>query len=332
MQLADLEELVKVAGGSRLKRDRLIHKIRKWGESVGGLEKIPQAEFVKLITQGSEIDPEKTSFQLCAARLRRGDWSDWSGWQYRDDWAKSTYRELPTKRWRLEKIKTLAVLGEQGIGDEILFASCLPDVLKLGIEVTVECDPRLLGVFSRMGVKSVPRKKLNAVRDEDAFIPLGDLPRLFRKSLKDFPGLPFLSPLKEMVEKWGHLKGRTGIAWRGRKGHFDPKDLGIPGGVCVQYDPWEYETEGLEVPNIDLRNDIEDVLGICANLSRIVTVPQTIVHLAGSIGTRVDVVCPPVEQARVIDQLNWRYGQKKMPWYKSVTVYPTLKDYRCAWS
>jgi hypothetical protein len=325
--------------GSRLKRDRLLKKIDKFErhlKEVGGdVNKFPMQTLVEAMCKDSGADPGITSFQMCAARLLRGVWDDWSGWEYRDDWAASSYRkDLPTPRWRMEKVKTLAVVGEQGIGDEILFASCLPDVLKLGIEVTLECDPRLFGVFGRsFGVKCVPRKGLNEHRDEDAFIPIGDLPRLFRKSAESFPGTPFLIADPEMVAKWSHLKGRVGCAWRGRRGKFEAQDFRLADPVCLQYDPWEYETEGMTVPEIDLRDDVEDVLGICANVSRIVTVPQTVVHFAGALGTRVDVVLPPVDTGRVVDQLNWRYGQgKRIPWYSSVRVYRNLQEYRTAWA
>jgi hypothetical protein len=133
-----------------------------------------------------------------------------------------------------------------------------------------------------------------------------------------------------MVEKWKPYQGRTGVAFRGRRGQFLPEDFAVKDPVCLQYDLWDSESEGMEVPKIDLRNDIEDLFGICANLERIVTVPQTIVHIAGSIGARVDVVIPPVASGRVRDQFQYRYGDKNgpMPWYKSVNVFQSLREYR----
>jgi hypothetical protein len=237
------------------------------------------------------------------------------------------------KRWRLEPVKSLAVLGEQGVGDEIMFGACLDDVMRLVPNVVFECNDRIRGMFEREGIKTRPRQDLNAERAEEAFIPVGDLPRLFRKSVASFPGKPFLRPLPEMVEKWSHLKGRVGVAWRGRRGAFDPDAFpsnvfGVDKPVCLQYDAWEFETGNMTVPDCDLRNDLEDVMGIVANLEKVVTVPQTIVHLAGSIGTPVEVIVPPVTSGRVIDQLNYRYAQPKMPWYSCVKVYPSLAAYK----
>jgi hypothetical protein len=292
-----------------------------------------QQKFVEALTAESDNPPvefERMMFRFCCIRLYRGDFSDWTGWEYRGDWAVSSYLDqVPIPRWRLEKIKTLAVLGEQGIGDEILFGSVIPDVLKFGIKVTVECEERLRPIFERsFGVETRPRQKLNAPRSEDAFIPIGDLPRIFRKDRSQFKSVPFLKPLEWKVEKWSHLKGKTGIAWRGRRGQFKPHEFGLKEPVCLQYDAFESETEGMIVPECDLHNDIEDLLGICANLERVVTVPQSVVHFAAPQLTPVDVVIPEQGTGRVDDQINYRYGPgPKMWWYPHVSVYPTLKAY-----
>jgi hypothetical protein len=269
--------------------------------------------------------------------LVRGDFSDWSGWQFRNEWAKSSYAaELQPKRWKGQP-GSLAVLGEQGIGDEIMFASCIPDAKKLA-EVAVECDPRLQGVFERsLGVKTRPRadiidrdssRYLTLERPEDWFLPMGDLPRLFRRARSDFPAKAYLTPLPEYVEKWGRLKGRTGVAWRSRTGQTQPEAFGVQDAVCVQYDSWSFETEGMYVPDCDLKNDIEDLLGICANLARVVSVPQTIVHIAGAIGTPVDVVMAPRGSSRVENAIPYRYTTPRMFWYPNVNVYGSIQEYR----
>lgn len=357
--LADLQEVIRSSGRSGLKVERLIKSVdklgRKWKEAGVDLEKIPQKKFCEVLAESAqafvvkgemgeeEKDPRKWMMKLCVARLRRGDFSDWTGWEYRNEWAQGSYSpEVPNKRWRLEPIRSLAVLGEQGIGDEVMFGSCLPDAMLRVPEVVFECDPRLVNVFKRsLGIKTRPRadieargdpviKYLTMKRVEDAFIPAGDLPRLFRKSRGSFPGKSFLKPLPEMVEKWKSLKGRTGIAWRSRTGQFEPKQLGVSNPVCLQYDAWEYETQsipGMTVPDCDLRNDVEDLLGICANLEKVVTVPQTIVHFAGSVGCPVRVIMPPAGSSRVRDDFRWRYIDP-MPWYPMTRVFQNLNAYR----
>ncbi len=45
--------------------------------------------------------------------------------------------------------KSVLVHAEQGIGDEIMFASCIDDVRKIAKHVTLICDPRLQPLFAR---------------------------------------------------------------------------------------------------------------------------------------------------------------------------------------
>lgn len=335
--LSDLREVVKRGEGSSLKRDQVLRTVRRFeldARRAGvDLNAMPQSEFVKNL----KGDPKEWMFRFCATRLLRGMYEDWTGWEYRNQWAMDSYKvELPNRRWRLEKCRTLALLGEQGIGDEIMFSSCVPDVQAMGIEVTIECEPRLVSIFERsFKCKAVPRKPLTQKREEEFFLPIGDLPRLLRKKRADFPDRRFLFPDPGKVEKWSWLKGRVGIAWRGRRGSFKPRELieaaGIENPVSLQYDAWPYELEGLEVLEVDTKNDLEDMLGICANLEKIVTVPQTVVHFAGPQRVPVDVVIPPQKTGRVVDQLNYRYGLgKKMDWYASVNVYRSLNEYRYA--
>jgi hypothetical protein len=347
--LADFREITLRGSGSDLRKQRVLKQIEKFRrdlKAVGGdVNKPgpdgehPQLKFVRaMYPDGDPDDIREMMYRFCVARLVRGDFTDWTGWEFRNDWAIKSYGAgVSEKRWRLEKVKTLAILGEQGIGDEIMYASCIEDVQKLGIEVTVECDPRLCSVLERLGVKAKPRPMqeddaslyLSRPREEEKILPMGDLPRLFRKRIGDFPWKPYLTPLPEFVAKWSHLKGRTGLAWRGRTGKTEPQAFGIENPVCLQYDAWEFETEGMTVPDCDLKNGIEDLLGICANLERVVTVPQTIVHLAGSIGKRVDVVLAPVGSGRVEQQIPWRYIDP-MPWYPNVRVHANVGVYRRA--
>src|SRR5207237_256540 len=44
---------------------------------------------------------------------------------------------------------TLLILGEQGIGDEIMFASCYRDAIGRAERCIIECEPRLQGLFAR---------------------------------------------------------------------------------------------------------------------------------------------------------------------------------------
>ena len=105
-------------------------------------------------------------------------------------------------RWRqIEKLDgKLLVCSEQGIGDEILYLSCLPDLLKQHKAIVVECDKRWGPIFRRSfpEIIVVPRQIKFVGEDSlfydyneitrkykiGAYVLCGDLPKIFRYDLK----------------------------------------------------------------------------------------------------------------------------------------------------
>jgi hypothetical protein len=60
--------------------------------------------------------------------------------------------------------KRLLVYAEQGLGDQIMFASCLPDLLPQVGGCVVECAPRLVPIFRR----SFPAARIEPQARDDA--------------------------------------------------------------------------------------------------------------------------------------------------------------------
>ncbi|MDZ5649160.1 tetratricopeptide repeat protein [Nitrospirillum sp. BR 11828] len=131
--------------------------------------------------------------------------------------------------------RTLLVWAEQGLGDEIMFASCLPDLLRwLGARgcrrLVVEMDARLSGLLARALAPQVPagmaldvRGRTNTPRDADMHVPMGGLPALLRGALGDFPTTtndPWLRPDPERVAAWRDRLAalgpglKVGLCWR----------------------------------------------------------------------------------------------------------------------
>ena len=134
--------------------------------------------------------------------------------------------------------KTLLVVGEQGLGDEILFANCLPDVQRdLGPEgrLMLAVEGRLRPMFQRgfpqaevhahvtgvIGLK--PARTLPPTVDMsgvDLWTPLGSLRRAYRRSVADFPQSPAtIAADPARVAYWREqlaaLPGRkVGILWK----------------------------------------------------------------------------------------------------------------------
>jgi len=256
---------------------------------------------------------------------------DWWGWESRSKWAWdfANYNTWHYPKWDGKPHKTI-VLAEQGIGDEILFASCFKDFHKDNPDLTIECDTRLMPIFERSfpGIKFVTRWKDGIGKpwqpkdhrgDYESFIPAGSLPSLYRTDKASFPRTPYLVP-RETIKTGG-----TGIVFRaGKNGekHIDPSILG--GDICLQHDE---DLPGYENPPYS-HERFDDYINLIASLDRVVAVPSAVVHIAGAIGTPCDVVKPEKERKNMSTALKWYYPiNRDMDWY-DVKIHQNPRNYR----
>lgn len=324
-------------GGSKLKRDIELRKYDKaWREGRLGY---PDDE-----------EPEK-KWRMCEARFMLGDYSDWRGWEYRSPWSAGIWHNQAKWEefgglyvnqggcWFGHRCESLYVYGEQGIGDEVCFGQALLDAKDLVDEVVLETDPRLMTLLERsLGIKCVSARyemkageKTRVFKDvETPWITLGELVRNFRRRKEHFPRTPYLKADPELVEKYSAYKGRVGISWRGAQGSYDLEQFRIPNALGLQYDlAWDEE---IETPDIDLRDDIESLCGLLANLERVVTVSTSVAHFAAALGVKVDVILAPLNGIRK-NLLPFKWWNEAMrgetPWYgKNVRVFKNLDEYR----
>lgn len=189
----------------------------------------------------------------------------------------SAWTGAPLKRSRL------LVRAEQGVGDQLLFASLIPELAARAREdggtILLECEPRLVPLFARsfpgVTVKSAQLRSINGVVTADygwlkqagganAAIPMGSLPRYLRPRAESFPNPHrFLAPDAQEIAHWKNQFGEKaiGLCWRSGKsgGHrsiqYAPLDawgeflreLPETGTlVCVQYDATAEEISALE--------------------------------------------------------------------------------------
>ena len=276
----------------------------------------------------------KVRYNLCCARILQRDFSQWDGWQYRDEWAEAMHggiKDVPL--WDGRPVDRLLVVAEQGIGDEILWASVLPEAMIRCKEVTYACDSRLVDLLARSlpGLRTVVRQRDardDVVPGHDALIPAADLFPLFRRRPGDFPRRPFLRPDPARLPEMECYRGRVGVSWRGRHGVIDPLSLGIDRPLSLQYDEQRLD---IEAPHVDLRNDIEGVVALCSVLNNVVTVPTSVWHMAAAVGTPTRVVIAPrgSESDGVVDELDWHCPEGLSPFYMRSCVFRGVKEYRC---
>jgi hypothetical protein len=281
-------------------------------------------------------EPTDWKWRMCEARFLLGDYSDWSGWEYRDEWPAGLWHN-PEGSWQGQKVSRLFIFGEQGIGDEVCFSQTLLDLKGLADEIVFETEPRLVPILERsLGVKAVParfeggRRKFK--KPDGPWMPLGDIPRNFRRSLQAFKRRTYLVALPGEVEKYKAYLGRIGISWRGAQGSYKVEEFkkGIEKPLSLQYDlAWDEE---VETPSLDLRGDLEGLLGLLSNLERLVTVSTSAAHFSAALGVKTDLILAPMNGVRKnMLPFKWLCEKTpgKTPWYGDhVRIFRNLDEYR----
>ncbi len=162
--------------------------------------------------------------EMALGRLEHA-WAHYeSRWSRQEPWSLND----STPQWEGEsgKGKSILVYREQGLGDEIMWATCLPDLAREFATVVYACHPKLVTLFSRSYPEivvipnRVPRHTLLAEK-YDYQVAIGSLPRFFRKSLSAFSGQSV--SLQDDVIRTEHWRSRlqalgpgllVGLAWR----------------------------------------------------------------------------------------------------------------------
>lgn len=273
----------------------------------------------------------------------------WDGYRHRQ-LGLSNYRVLPVPEWQGEDLKgkTIVVLAEQGLGDQVMFASCLPDLLaRKPARVVLEAISRVAPTLARSFpdcevIGSRQDSKLEWLRDienVDCFVQLGDLPRHFRRTLDSFPRLAYLKPDPARVRHWrSRLESLGpgpyfGTSWRGgteptrsairtlSPSLLKPLTCALPSQwISLQYGDVRDELALTQQAGFTLTHwpsaivDLDEFAALIAALDGVFSVCNTTVHYAGAVGQKTWVLAPTVPE--------WRYGltNRHMPWYPRVQV------------
>jgi tetratricopeptide (TPR) repeat protein len=328
---------------------------------------VPRLGYGNVLQQLGRFDDAMVQYDAALAREPKNPFARWNRAlvlllrkQFAEGWEEyeqrlladsaAYLRHFPVPRWRGEPLagKALLVYFEQGLGDEIMFASCFHEVLARARRCVIECRPKLRRLFAR----SFP--EATVVAAEDAAVPgwleglghidyqvaTGSLPQLFRRSAEAFPGRPYLRADPARVERWRAELDRlgpglkVGVSWRGGSVRtrtltrsIPLRDwspiLRVPGCrfVSLQYgevaDDLREARELCGVPVAHWPEAIEDydeTAALAGAVDVVITVCTALVHLCGALGQRAWVLVPSIPE--------WRYGLEgaRMPWYGSVEL------------
>ena len=209
------------------------------------LRRMPEA--VERFDKAIAADPNYANarFNRSVSLLTQGRFRDgWDGYearfQVRELRRLVAPRPFRQPRWEGQPLdgETILIWGEQGIGDEIMLASMIPDLQALGAAVVVECDPRLVRLFSRSfpGIEVAGRADPSEAPTTDPAITyqcaMGSLGRWLRDDLGRFPAhRGYLPADPARIEAAGLRYAelgpglKIGIAWR--TGSHDPRGRSV---------------------------------------------------------------------------------------------------------
>ena len=268
------------------------------------------------------------------------------------------FERLP--RWTGPGAAVAGVAGiwaEQGIGDQILFSTLLPELSETGQPFVYEVDRRLLPAYQR----SFPAVQFVALTDPPSDILLGaaaalfagSLPQFFRPTRESFVRQPrqLLTALPERVAHYAAaLDGGIKVAlswrslragWLGRSKGVKLEDMAplfaVNGArwVDVQYGDTTGEREALarnsgvhlaHFDEIDYRDDLDEVLALLAACDLLITTSNASAHLAAALGKPVWLLYP----GELPPFHYWAHGgDHRCLWYPSVEIVsaPDLADW-----
>lgn len=302
------------------------------------------------------LDPNHEGAQTTMgfAYLALGDWErGWNGFEVAHGGMYRMAQDYGLPEWHGELDAKVIVYGEQGIGDEIMFGTCLPDIAARCERVAYDADHRLHKFFrdsaisSKLVVYGTRREIEKPWFDPSEWThqcPLGRLPAIFRPTPKACPGTPYLKPNPDyramydaLLRRYDNGKLRIGLAWTGGSRAEDKKkrEIGLSAFeplirafsdvaefFSVEYnDPSaEIKSTGLPVHHHNIAvgrgASYEHTAAYISALDMAIGIHTAVHHAAGAMDVPSVVLVP--------NKPSWLYGKylgDQSCWYRSVRLY-----------
>ncbi len=285
----------------------------------------------------------------------------WAGYAHRFDDPRFPFspRAWPWPAWQGEDLRDKKILlwSDQGVGDEILYASMVREVAARAAVCVVECSARLVPLYRRSFpnieiVAKLPEAYAGLVAQGfDFHCSVLDLGRWLRPTLAAFPNRARLlmadpaatAALKAKYRQWAPHGKLVGLSWHsanprtgGQKSlpltWFSPLLNGSKFTfVNIQYGNVNNELEAfrdttgvpiLNDPAVDSLKDLDTFAAQLAALDLVISVSNSAAHLAGALGVPTAVVVPDGHKRL------WYWFDRGAfsPWYRSVRVFRDSGD------
>lgn len=304
------------------------------------------ASALQLLQQANSISPNTPAilWNLSLQLLQCGDYT--AGWKIYDSGLQAGERlKLPNniELWQGQALdkQSLLLIGEQGLGDQIMFASHLSALTQLEVNLTLSCDTRIVNVlkqaFPTVNIVSTESLTPGFIKAFDYVLPEASLYPLLEKIAFPFsPKSAYLKPRNPVkLEDSNRFALKVGFAWKGGSTQKYQKKRSIPlrlwenifhiPGIrfqCLQHFTTTKEKSILSSKDnlyvssdIDNNQDIEQLLDLIFAQDIIITVDNTIAHLASALGKPTWCLIP--------FSPDWRWGTRGTApiWYQTMILF-----------
>lgn len=301
------------------------HNLMLMNNTLGRPEKALEMAPIGRFLADTDTDRATLNGDVSIACLMLRKWA--AGWAnydglLNDSLRKELFYEVDGKtlpRWDGTPGGEVIAYREQGLGDEIMLDSMIPDMIAAGTTPIIHCDRRLEGLLRRSfpcpvyggaGKKSVGTAWIKNHRPKAA-IAIGSLGQFYRRKEEDFPRAPYLvadpekrAMCRALLSQWPGRK--IGLAWNGGSKKTRAFDRSL---TLEQLEPllsmsgvtWvslEYKGDKpgdprvKHLPFLTQSQDYDETAALVAELDGVVSVTTTVAHLAGALGVPCHVFVP----------------------------------------
>lgn len=280
-------------------------------------------------------------FRLARAQLSLGHWQDsWAYFEARTKLTKPDWDRVPV--WQGEPIadSTVVINHEGGLSDALQFGRLAERVPAMRVIYRCPAEIHRLLKGSHWTIDIIPDS--DRMPEADFQVSLLSLPHLTGLTIDDLPGrVPYLRADPTELSKWRRRLGdgvRIGISWQGGSRFHGDGKREIP---LTAFQPFcdlprvqlyslqkgegreQLAQSGLPVEDLDQELDegpdaFLDTAAAITELTMVITVDNTIAHLAGALGKPVWCCLP-----HGLPEWRWQASGRDTPWY------PTMDLFHC---
>lgn len=225
---------------------------------------------------------------------------------------------FPFPQWRGEPLagKRIAILPEQGFGDQIQFARFVPQMQAAGAEVTLLCPLELAALFTHSFPQAEVLVATGAVSfpDPDYWTMAGGIVGRLGLSPDSLPSRPYLrTPVATPPIPAGF---KVGVQLSGNPQHANDAHRSLPPDAAAALrEQLPARVIGLAPAETGAR-DFAQTAAIIQALDVVVTVDTAVAHLAGAMGKLALVLLPHFGT-----DWRWLRDRDDSPWYPSLRLY-----------